>query len=317
MAVGLSFRPLVNIRPVGAELVVFDYFTIPGVAGPGSVLYRTTELPLNVPLPNPHNSAIECREVDMFDVELPGPVRLTPIDQSGILVPGKFVIKSGTTDPDDSFKFGQIRFSQFDAGRRFKIIVTGRGSLVYAEDVLNLNYGLSLLPNVIKPGHISNTPSDAFAFPGDVSVAGNLNITGNVNKSISETVTITDDILLMNSDAVAPGPDVSFVVNRGGANPSITWDETLDAWSLIGTSSNPLLQAFDTGSPTVKVLGNLQVTGSIISGGMLLLNSYTNAQEPALAVVGNIPGMFYNSDDRQIKAIVSDGLGGAEVVVMA
>jgi len=317
MAVGELFRNLANIRPVGTEILIYDYITIPGVAGPGSYLYRLTELPLNVPLANPQGSAVECREVDALNNELPGPVRLTAIDQYGVLTAGKFVIKSDTLDADDTFKFGYIRFSQFDAGRRFKVICTGRGSLVYAEDVLNLNYGLSLLPNAIRPGHISNIATDDFTFPRDVDILGDLNITGVVNREISEIVNITDDILLMNCNSVAPGPDISFMAHRGSSgDPSVTWDETLDAWALIGTSSNKLLQAFDTGSPTVKVNGDLLVTGTITGGGVFVLPSYTTLQEAAITITGNIPGLFYNSDERQIKGIVSDGLGGATLAIM-
>jgi hypothetical protein len=316
MAVGLKFRNLVNIRPVGTEVVVSEFFTIPGVAGPGSVLHRITELPLNVPLPNPQNSAVECREVDSFDVELPGPVRLIPIDQFGILTAGKFVIKSGTVDFDDTFRFGIIRFSQFDAGRRFKIIVTGRGSLVYAEDVINLNTGESLLPAVIKPGHISITPTDNFAFPGDVSIAGDLNIAGIVNKTASEVLDFTDDILLLNSGATSPGPDVGIAIERGGSNPQLIWTESDDAWSVIGTSSNNLLKAFDTGSPRVQIFGDLLVDGGFSYSGPLPLDSFTTVQEASLVIVSNVPSVFYNSDERQVKAVVSDGSGGAELVIL-
>lgn len=316
MAVGELYREITNIRAVGSEATVYDYFTIPGSVGPGSVLFRLTELPLNVPLPNPQSSAVECREVDAFNVELPGPVRLTAISQSGVLSGGKFVIKFGTNDVDDTFRFGQIRFSQYDAGRRFKIICTGRGSLVYADDVLNLNHGLSLLPGVIKPGHISTASTDDFTFPRDVNITGDLNITGVVNKSISEVLSTTDDELLMNSAAVAPGPDIKFTANRGGANPSLVWDETLTAWELVGTTSNKLLSAFDTGSPRVRVHGNLLVDGTISISGIFTPPTYTTAQEAAITVVGNVPGIFYNSDERQMKAIVSDGMGGAELTIL-
>lgn len=237
MAVGLKYRNLTNIRPVGSETVVYDYITIPGAPGPGSYIHRIAELPLNVPLPNPHNSAVECREVDAFDVELAGPVRLTPIDQFGVLTAGKFVIKYGTQDADDTFRYGQIKFSQFDAGRRFKIICTGRGSLVYAEDILNLNTAESLLPNVIKPEHISITPTDDFSFPGDVTIDGNLTIAGEVNRDLSEIFEVTDDFIRINSDFTvgAPTIDAGLQVSRGSSpDAAVTWDETLDQWVITG-----------------------------------------------------------------------------------
>lgn len=237
MAVGLKYRNLTNIRPSGTETQVFEYFTIPGTPGPGSTTYRLSELPLNVPLPNPNNSAVECREVDAFDVELAGPVRLTPIDQYGALIAGKFVIKFGTADADDTFKFGIIRFSQFDAGRRFKVMYTGRGSLVYAEDVLNLSSGESLLPYVIKPDHISNTPTDDFSFPGSINVAGDLNIVGEMNKSVSEVITTSDTFLRLNSDFVSGSPtaDGGLQISRGSSpDVELRWNETLDSWSLTG-----------------------------------------------------------------------------------
>ena len=237
MAVGEAFRPINNIRPVGSEAVAYEYVTIPGSVGPGSYLYRLTELPLNVPLANPQGSAIECREVDSFDVELPGPVRLTAISQEDPLISGTFTIKSGTLDIDDSFKFGQIRFSQYDAGKRYKVIYTGRGSLVWADDILNLNYGLSLLPETIKPGHISSEPSDSFEFPGDVTINGNFNVVGHTNHLLSEIWTTVDDFVRLNSDFTSGSPtvDAGLQVSRGSSpDASLTWDEAGDKWVFSG-----------------------------------------------------------------------------------
>ena len=258
--VGLAFRSINNIRPVGTEITVFDYFSIPGIIGPGSVIFRLTELPLNAPLPSQYTGTFECVQVDpVTHVQLIGPITLTQIDQNGILTAGKFVVKHGTLDADDTFRFGFIRFSQGDAAKTYQIIYTGRGSLVMADDVLNLNNGLSLLPGVVLPGHISVDPTDSFYFPGDINISGNVNIAGEMNKTLSTTITTTDTFLRLN-DAFATGVPVAnagLSVRRGSQPDSaLTWSESPIGWALTG---GPLLV------PRIGISGGGPASGYVLT----------------------------------------------------
>ena len=299
--VGLLYRDLKNIRPVGSEIAVFDWIHIPGAVGPGEYSPRLIELPLDIPL-SPYSDPFEVVETDAYGTPLGNPP-FTVIDQTGVLVPGSVQIKRNTNDADDTFVFAFIKFSQYDAGRYLKITYMGRGSLVWASDVTDVCKGLSLLPGVIRPGHISVNPTDDFFFPRDVNIEGDLNIKGIVNRSISEILETTDDIILINGEAVAPGADMGLEFGRGGLNPKFMWLEADDSFNFLGTSGADLLKIFDSDR-------------SVTLSGIIRLKDFTTAQEAALVTVGNIGGVFRNSDDLQAKMIAADGLGGAKLVIM-
>jgi len=255
MAVGDAFRSLKDIRPSGSEITVFDLIQIPGAPGAGEYVYRTVELPLNIPLANPHLSSIEVRETDSLGAELSGPVRLTPIYTGGTLLSGTFIIYD-TTDPVDptlnSFIFGKIKFSQLDGGRYFKVLYTGRGSLVLATDVLNNSLGTAIVAEAIEPGHLRQEVSDVYSFPSDINVAGDLNITGELNKSITEIITSSDVFLRLNNDfdSGSPTEDGGLSVRRGSEtyNAEFTWDESADQWVIRDVGTGTLNPVVTTGS---------------------------------------------------------------------
>jgi hypothetical protein len=249
MAVGEKYRELVDQRAAYED--VYDLYQIPGVAGPGEVVYRTLELPYNTPRgvgPDP-SVAIEVRLTDAYGVELVPTQWLLPIDQTGTLVSGKFQYKFGTADPDDTFISGKITFCQEDAGTYVKILYWGLGSIVIASDVTDICKGDSLLPNVIKPGHLSNTPTDTFNFPGDVDMSGaltvdgslhligNLNISGYIDRSSSDILGVKDFTIRLNASKTSGSPldDCGIEVLRGSeASSAITWVEAYGKWSIIG-----------------------------------------------------------------------------------
>ena len=308
--VGLLYRDLKNIRPVGSEIEVFDWLQIPGSVGPGEYPYRSIEMPLDIPLPYPAGTAIEVRETNSSGVELPGPVVFGIVEYPTAPTPGSFQIKFGTNDDDDTFVFGVIKFSQYDAGRYVKIIYTGRGSLVWAYDVTDVCKGLSLLPNVIRPGHISDITTDDFYFPRDVNVEGSVNIVGDlnvqgvVNKSLDEELDTSDETILLNSDFIGtPTANMGIAFHRGGAgDPAFKWMEGDTSFTFLSTTSGDLLKIFNDGSVTL--------------GGIMRLKGFTTAQEAALVTVGNIGGVFQNTDDLQVKMVASDGSGGAKLVLL-
>lgn len=235
--VGLAFRNLSNIRPVGSEVFpINDFFTIPGVVGPGSVLYRLTELPLNVPVfGQPQGAFVDCIQVDpITHTPLPGPIHLNAINQFGILVPGSFVIKTGTIDIDDTLKYGQIRFSQGDAGNCYKIIYTGRGSLVFASDVTNVNMGLSLLPGVILPGHISTDPTDDFYMPGALGISSNPADPSALVDAASTTKGFLGPRMTQTQRDVIPYPATGLEIYNTTTNSKNLYDGT--KWIVIGNS---------------------------------------------------------------------------------
>ena len=91
--------------------------------------------------------------------------------------------------------------------------------------------------------HFSITPnatvaSSTAAFPGHVTVAGNLTITGATTTASSTNTTITDKLIeLANGASGSASGDVGLVLERGSeANVFIGWDESINAL-VVGTGS--------------------------------------------------------------------------------
>ena len=77
---------------------------------------------------------------------------------------------------------------------------------------------------------------------GDAVVSGNLTVSGAVTTTLSETVEIEDNLILLNSNHTgAATQDAGIEVNRGtevGGNAKWYWDETADEWSSNGANIN-------------------------------------------------------------------------------
>lgn len=132
MAIGVIFNTKVDERAVGGEVVRSDFFTISGVPGPGTLIYDMVEVPINVVTAPSLTNPIYVRTVDPVTHVPLGPV-FTMVTAPAVPISNQFQINTTNT-----FLFGSIMFNQQDAGSTLEIIYTGRGSLVYAADVNNL-----------------------------------------------------------------------------------------------------------------------------------------------------------------------------------
>jgi cytoskeletal protein CcmA (bactofilin family) len=117
-----------------------------------------------------------------------------------------------------------------------------------------------------------------------VTIAGNLTVTGTTTYLNTETINLSDNILVLNSNLaadVAPTQDAGIEVNRGSANvgghgPTLIWDETLDLWSVgtqkfkaaefVGTFSG----GFDTGTQANLDALYVNVTGDSMTGNLTI-----------------------------------------------
>ena len=308
-------RVLEDKRPTTEIIEVFDLFTIPATTE-REVTMRTVEVPLKgIPLPT--YDPTDYIVVKLADSPF---TRFTIVDT--VSPPGTLASYEIRVD-DDTYSFGYIGFSPDDAGKAVKITYHGRGSLVNAADINDLSTGFLLRDGAVRSRHIYQggtgpdgfTGSSDFVFASDVgigatltvggnlNVTGDLNITGVVNKSTSEVIDVTDDILRLNSGATGPGPDVGIEIWRGStsSNPQLIWDESDDAWLVRGTTGIDLLSISD--NKTVK----------ICDGGLFKPPTYSADPTPT---VDMIPGTYYNSTDRQYKGIISDGVTGAMIVIL-
>ena len=78
---------------------------------------------------------------------------------------------------------------------------------------------------------------------GDAVVQGDLTVSGNVTTTLSETVNIEDNTIVLNSNETgAPTQNGGIEVNRGTSdNATVLWNETSDAFEMkVGTAAADL-----------------------------------------------------------------------------
>jgi hypothetical protein len=288
MSIGVDFVTLVDARAVGGEVVRSDFFTIPSPPMAGQHTYRTAEVPLNVVTLPSLTDPIYIRVVHPITHVPLGPV-FVMVTHPTVPLPGEFQIHTTNT-----FAVGTIVFSLLDGGLTVEIIYTGRGSLVFASDVNDprdeikdsrstesdlgarldlIEDGTRILPGAIRPSHISTVATDDFTFPRHVTVTGDLNIVGNVNKSITEVLTSSDEVLTLNADhTAAPTADCGLEIERGSSpNVNLLWKEADDKWQLFGgnldLSQNQLVaSAFEyVASPAAETT----LAGSAVDGQLI------------------------------------------------
>jgi hypothetical protein len=130
-----------------------------------------------------------------------------------------------------------------------------------------------------------------------VTIAGNLTVSGTTTQVNTETVTIQDNILELNSNAAAtPTENAGITVNRGSSSKvDVLWNETTDRWTFTNNGTTyyniPLSTEYNNYShPTGD--GNLHVpaTGTTNSGNSLI------AGATAGSLSWGIPGRAATAD---------------------
>ena len=152
---------------------------------------------------------------------------------------------------------------------------------------------------VIKSGA---TPTSAITMSGaDVTIAGNLTVSGTTTTVNSNTVTIGDNILVLNSDeAGTPSQNAGIEVERGtSTNASITWDESTDSWGagLAGAEV-----------PLVTTSGTQTLTNKTIDGSQLVAGSVANAKLTNSTISGKALG---TNLDTLTMGVSGTGLSGS------
>ena len=109
---------------------------------------------------------------------------------------------------------------------------TFEGSVIKAAEVLTLD----------PSGHDDET--------GTVRVRGNLTVEGTTTTVNSETVTIADNEILLNSDLTGTAVDGGIKLNRGssGADAYLNWSESAGAWQVQGNTITHANSTLDGGT---------------------------------------------------------------------
>lgn len=203
-----------------------------------------------------------------------------------------------------NYTAGIITFNAADVGKDVVISYIAQGSLIRASHINNINNAFfPLYENFSTITVTGITPLLNFTFPNDVTVTGDLNVVGVVNKMASEVLDFSDDILLINSgETSAANAGVEIHRTGGGtADPQLIWNESSLTWNFYSTDTGPTATQ---GYPLLAVYNKGGVRGTRL----------TLVQEAALTgTLGAGDGglQWFNTDTSQFM-----GWNGAAAVIL-
>lgn len=268
-----------NQRTLGNELLIVNELHTIGITGLNTV------------------TANQIRLIEVPKQEIP----------SSVAIPGftEVTTAPGTNEFKVDYGNGRITFNAVQNGNTVFVTYKGRGSVVDAEDVNEIQQALGGIADldgtlglgVVTPDTISTVITDNFTFPNDVVVNGDLTVNGTTTTVQSTTVTIADNILLLDSNVTGtPSLNAGLEVERGTSpNVQLVWDESVDAWSLNNSSGNPILRAFDTLDSTM--FGSLTVDVNVSILGTTFLSD-GSASSPSLSFTSDTnTGLYHVSAD--------------------
>jgi hypothetical protein len=153
------------------------------------------------------------------------------------------------------------------------------------------------LSSLSVAGNVSIT--DTF-FGNNVTLSGNLTVSGTTTYINTVIFTVGDNIVTLNADLannVAPSENSGFEVNRGSsANVQFIWDESNDRWT---TNNQPMFVGgtFASGNTTVTGFANvssfLNVVGAATVNGALVVNNTAATGNLTVTGFANV-GSFLN-----------------------
>jgi hypothetical protein len=154
---------------------------------------------------------------------------------------GDFLRWNGTAWINDAVNLGTDT-----TGSYVTSLVAGTGVSV------SNNSGESATPTIAIGQSVGTAATVTFATvttTGDVTVGGNLTVSGTTTSINTETLTINDNIIVLNNNATgAPSENAGIEVERGSStNVAIRWNETTDKWEST-TDGSTYVDINDHGS---------------------------------------------------------------------
>ena len=237
----------------GASVTVSD--TAPATPESGDLWYDSTSLILFIYYSgnwielNPDTGAEELS--DLTDINVTNPVDgqvlkyngtewVNDSDSSGTsinsiddindvtiasLANGQFLKYNGSAWVNDAIDLGTDT-----TGSYVQSLVAGTGV------TLTNNSGESATPTIAIGQDVATNSNVTF---NNLTVAGNLTVSGTTTSISTETVTIDDNIIVLNNNATgAPSVDAGIEIERGSStNVLIRWNETTDKWQFTNDGS--------------------------------------------------------------------------------
>ena len=118
----------------------------------------------------------------------------------------------------------------------------------------------------------------------NLTVTGNLTVSGTTTSINTETLTVDDNIIILNNNVTStPSENAGIEVERGtSANVSVRWNETSDKWEATndGTNYGDIVSTYDTGTVSTAMIASDAVTTNKIND-----SAVTNAKVSATAAI--------------------------------
>lgn len=170
-----------------------------------------------------------------------------------------FLMYNGTAWVDQAITLGTDTTGSYVAS-----LVAGTGV------TLTNNSGEGATPTIAIGQAVGTGSNVTF---NDLTVSGNLTVSGTTTSINTETLTVDDNIIVLNNNATgAPSANAGLEVERGSStNVAIQWNETNDKWELTNDGST---------------YGNLVTTAdSLTVSAAMIADVVTNAQTASYTLV--------------------------------
>ena len=161
---------------------------------------------------------------------------LTPIDLNNLELQNA-VIQNLATDPESAVD-GQVYYNT--ASDRLRIYADGSWSDVGAvTSVVGTANEISVTAST---GSVTVGLADNVTIPGDLSVTGNLTISGSATYVNTEIIELDDNTIVLNANATTASENAGIEVERGAVedNVSLRWNESSNKWEFTNDGTNYL-----------------------------------------------------------------------------
>jgi len=139
-----------------------------------------------------------------------------------------------------------------------------------------------------------------------LSVTGDLTVSGTTTTVNSETISLADNIIALNSNFTSGSPteDTGISVTRGGsAAKTLLWDETNDKWTV---GSETFVAATFEGALTGNVTGNVTGSSGSTTGNAATATALATSRTIGLSGDVSGSGSFDGTGNLTITATIAD-----------
>ena len=135
---------------------------------------------------------------------------------------------------------------------------TAWNSLAYLGGVTSVNGSTGIVTGLAA---LASPTFTGTVTTNDLTVSGNLTVSGTTTSVNTETLTIDDNIIVLNNNETStPSQNAGIEVERGtSTNVVLRWNETTDKWEITndGTNYSPIATDASVATATALTLDNL------------------------------------------------------------